>query len=1038
MVTMKWLTEALCLFSTTASALTLGSNRYTVTHPGKRDVIDDLVSFDEHSLFIRGERIMFYSGEFHPWRLPVPGLWLDVFQKIKALGYTGVSFYVDWALLEGNPGQFTAEGVFGFEQFFDAAAEAGIYLLARPGPYINAEVSGGGFPGWLQREPDFLRTNMTGYIDATANYVASIGRIIADAQITNGGPVVLFQPENEYTFGADWVEWPDVEYIETVNQQFRDAGIVVPFVNNEAAVIGLFTPGDPGGPDIYGHDSYPGGFDCSDPSNWTAAEISTDWDELHQEQSPNTPYTIPEFQGGALDTWSGVGLDGCAALVGPAFGRIFNKNNYSFGIKIFNLYMTFGGTNWGNLGQPGAYSSYDYGAAIRENRMVDREKYSEQKLQAHFIASSPAYLIARPGNQTNTSYVSNGDITAAPLFGERTNFYVTRHTDFRSIESTDYQISVATSAGDVVIPQLGGALTINGRDSKIHVTDYDVDGVNLIYSSAEILTHSKSGHKRVLLLYGDAGETHEFALPSSACRGKAHIEGGEAQIESLSDMTVVQWEVTPERKVLHYDGLDVYMLWRNEAYNYWELELEAAAPIGNYSSLSKDSVIVKAGYLMRSASISDHALYLVGDLNATTNVEVISGFNDRKGQIYFNGKKLHATSAHGRVCATVDYHVPEMCLPDISSLDWKYIDSLPEIMASYDDSAWIEADIEETSPKNRDDETGELFEQQTPTSLIASDYGFNGGSLIYRGHFTATGEESALNITTQGGGGYGRSVWLNDEYLGSFAGGQDGEIADPFGGAGGDSATTVYNVTSALNRGERYVITVLIDHMGIETNWTPGYDMMKTPRGIIHYALNSHEQEDIAWRLTGNLGGEDYRDQTRGPLNEGSMFAERQGYHLPSPPSSDWESRSPLDGIDSAGVGFFTTDFDLDMPAGYDIPLSFVFNNSAVAFSSEASDLSGAETAVGGRSDYRVQLFVNGWQFGKYINQLGPQTRFAVPEGILNYRGKNTVAMTLWAQQADGAKLEGFELKEDAIIQTGAVRPAVVDSPAWVKREDAY
>jgi beta-galactosidase GanA len=73
---------------------------------------------------------MFYSGEFHPFRLPVPGLWLDVFQKIRSAGYTGVSFYVDWALLEGQPGKFEANGVFALEPFFDAAKKAGIYLLA--------------------------------------------------------------------------------------------------------------------------------------------------------------------------------------------------------------------------------------------------------------------------------------------------------------------------------------------------------------------------------------------------------------------------------------------------------------------------------------------------------------------------------------------------------------------------------------------------------------------------------------------------------------------------------------------------------------------------------------------------------------------------------------------------------------------------------------------------------------------------------------------------------------------------------------------
>jgi beta-galactosidase GanA len=65
-----------------------------------------------------------------PQRLPVPSLWGDVFQKIKALGYNAVSFYVDWALVEGKQGDFTAEGIFAFEPFFEAAQKAGIYLIA--------------------------------------------------------------------------------------------------------------------------------------------------------------------------------------------------------------------------------------------------------------------------------------------------------------------------------------------------------------------------------------------------------------------------------------------------------------------------------------------------------------------------------------------------------------------------------------------------------------------------------------------------------------------------------------------------------------------------------------------------------------------------------------------------------------------------------------------------------------------------------------------------------------------------------------------
>jgi hypothetical protein len=106
--------------------------------------------------------------------------------------------------------------------------------------------------------------------------------------------------------------------------------------------------------------------------------------------------------------------------------------------------------------------------------------------------------------------------------------------------------------------------------------------------------------------------------------------------------------------------------------------------------------------------------------------------------------------------------------------------------------------------------------------------------------------------------------------------------------------------------------------------------------------------------MTGNLGGEQYLDLVRGPLNEGDIYAERQGYHLPSPPSSVWKTLNPVwDGISHAGIGFFTTSFDLNIPAGYDVPLSFVFNSSS-------------STSTSPGTNYRCQLYVNGYQFGKY------------------------------------------------------------------------
>ncbi|KAF4554041.1 putative glycosyl hydrolases family 35 protein 3 [Elsinoe fawcettii] len=975
----------------------------------------DLVTFDKQSLFVRGERIFFYSGEVHPFRLPVPGLWLDLFQKIKALGYNGVSFYVDWALLEGAPGDFSAEGVFAWEPFFEAAVESGIYLLARPGPYINAEVSGGGFPGWLSRVPAYLRTNETAFVDASRNYISNIGKIIAAAQITNGGPVIALQAENEYSAGAPWTTFPDREYLEGLNQQFRDAGIVVPFINNEAWQGGQVVPGQVGGPDIYGFDTYPIGFDCSQPTNWSTASLTSTYYQTHLQQSPNGPLSILEFQGGAFGGWSLPPQDSCAELINHEAERVFYKNNFAAGISIFNIYMTYGGTNWGNLGQSGGITSYDYGAVIEEDRQITREKYSEAKLIAQSITRAPAYLEAIPGQATNASFTNNPAITVTQVAGNKTNFYVVRQTDYRSLGSTSYTFTVTTSAGNLTIPQLGGNLAINGRDSKIHVTDYDVNGINLVYSSADIYAHTQTVGKKVLLLYGLAGETHELAFASELGQPTAE---GEVTVEQKGSLNVVQWNVTAERKVLHYgDDLDVHLLWRNDAFNYWILDLESPAPVSNYFSQKKDTVIAKAGYLLRTASISDDRLYLTGDVNATTPLEVVAGL-PASGEIYFNDQKVEGVvDSQGRLSATIEFSRPTLDIPELSSLDWRYIDALPEVSADYDDSAWITADHLTTNNSLRDPvfSTGLPFELRTPTSLIASDYGFNTGSLIYRGHFVASGNESSLYLSVQGGVAFGHSVWLDQTYIGSFE---------------GDSSNRNFNSTFqlpsnvSLARGSEHVITLLIDHMGMETNWWPGYNFQQSPRGILEYNLAGHAQEDITWKLTGNFGGEQFPDRTRGPLNEGALFPERQGYHLPAPPTESWTEGSPIDGITAPGVGFFTTNFDLSVPAGFDVPMSFVFNNGNSA---------GADAAL-----YRAQLYVNGWQFGKLINHLGPQTKFPVPEGILNYNGTNYVAVTIWAQQEGGAKLEGLKLEVDAVIQSGYRKPALTFDDVWAKREGAY
>lgn len=133
-----------------------------------------------------------------------------------------------------------------------------------------------------------------------------------------------------------------------------------------------------------------------------------------------------------------------------------------------------------------------------------------------------------PGYNTTGIYTDTDAITVTPLFGNKTNFYVTRQTKYNSLASTLYKLKLQTSAGNITIPQLGGLLSINGRDSKIHVTDYDVGGFNLLYSTAEIFTWAKYGQRTVLVVYGGPDEQHELAV--SRTSGATSVEGSGGQV----------------------------------------------------------------------------------------------------------------------------------------------------------------------------------------------------------------------------------------------------------------------------------------------------------------------------------------------------------------------------------------------------------------------------------------------------------------------------------------------------------------------------
>ncbi|KAG9087630.1 hypothetical protein FS749_002792, partial [Ceratobasidium sp. UAMH 11750] len=129
---------------------------------------------------------------------------------------------------------------------------------------------------------------------------------------------------------------------------------------------------------------------------------------------------------------------------------------------------------------------------------------------------------------------------------------------------------------------------------------------------------------------------------------------------------------------------------------------------------------------------------------------------------------------------------------------------------------------------------------------------------------------------------------------------------------------------------------------------------------------------------------------------------------------NSWTSRALNQGLPrgKAGVGFFRTEFNLNIPAGRDVHLSFVFGDK--------------------KQPYRATLFVNGWTMGRVISNWGPQYKFPVHEGILDYHGKNTVAVALWVLEDEPVQ-PTLSLVVDGSYE-GGVGKIALNNPAWTSR----
>lgn len=317
------------------------------------------------AFMLDGKPFVVKAAELHYPRIP-KDYWEQRILMCKALGMNTVCLYVFWNSHESKPGSFDFTGQNDLREFVKLCDKNGMKVILRPGPYVCAEWEMGGLPWWLLKKKDIrLRESDPYFLECVDKFQKAVAEQVGDLTVTNGGPIIMVQVENEYgSYGTD------KQYVSEIRDMLR---------KNFGADVPLFQC------DWSSNFLNNGLDDLTWTMNFgTGANIDQQFAKL-KEVRPDSPLMCSEFWSGWFDKWGANHETRPAADMIAGIDEMLSK-----GIS-FSLYMTHGGTNWGHwagANSPGFapdVTSYDYDAPISESGQTTPKYWELRKTLAKYM-----------------------------------------------------------------------------------------------------------------------------------------------------------------------------------------------------------------------------------------------------------------------------------------------------------------------------------------------------------------------------------------------------------------------------------------------------------------------------------------------------------------------------------------------------------------------------------------------------------------------------------------------------------------------------